>query len=251
MRPDCQPIQERFADYLDWTLPLHEREAVEAHAAACAACRNALAMSRDLVAALSEVPAPELPEGYSARFAARLEALPAPRTRAALPWRLPVGRPALPALAGWGRALAGVAAGVLLTLGYVSYETHVDVSGVPAVPMAARGPAAAPTATPVAVRGAVHVPMGDEATVRVFFDAARAVDRVTFAIELPEGVRVVSDGQVVDLGRIEWEGSLAEGRNLLSIPVRGVARGEWSLKASIQRGGARREQSVDLLVNGA
>ena len=77
------------------------------------------------------------------------------------------------------------------------------------------------------------------------------MDRVTFAIELPDGVRVVSDGQVVDLGRIEWEGSLAEGRNLLTIPVRGVARGEWSLKASIQSGGARREQSINLLVNGA
>jgi len=251
MHPHCHTIQERFADYLDRSLPLAEREAVEAHAAACGPCRNALAMSREMVAALAEVPAPELPDGYGDRFAARLEALPAPRARAARPWRRPAGRPAFPALAGWGRALAGVAAGVLLTLAFVSYGTHFLAPGGAHLPVPSAGPGPVPAATPVADRDAMHVPMGEDSTVRVFFDAARAVDHVTFAIELPDGVRVISDGRVVDLGRIEWEGALAEGRNVLTIPVRGVTRGAWSLKASIQRGGARREQSVDLLVNGA
>ena len=54
MHPDCHTIQERFADYLDRALPLAEREAVEAHAETCTPCRNALAMDRDLVAALTE-----------------------------------------------------------------------------------------------------------------------------------------------------------------------------------------------------
>jgi anti-sigma factor RsiW len=247
MHPDCHAIQERFTDYLDRSLSLSDREGVEAHTAGCAACRNALAMSRELVGVLAEVPGPMLPDGFAVRLAARLAALPeAPRRRPVLPWRRLASAPPQLVMGAWGRALAGVAVGVLLTLVFVGHGTQDGREAATAPPGAA-----VPAAVPAALHDAVHVPMGADATVRVFFDAARAVDRVTFSIELPDGVRMVSDGQVVDLGRIEWQGSLVAGRNLLTIPVRGVARGEWSLRASIRRGGARREQAIDLLVNGA
>jgi anti-sigma factor RsiW len=243
MNPECHTTQERFTDYLDRALALPEREAVEAHVARCGACRNALAMSRNLVSALEAVRPPELPEGYAERFAARLQATPEETPTRRRPLR--VRWPATPAFLGWGRALAGVAAGVVLTLVFVAQHGPVPAT-VPA----------RPAATPVAATGGdvlqpVHVPQGSDAVVQVLFDAARPVDGVAFAIELPPGVRMVADGEVVDLSHLEWEGSLAAGRNVLSIPVRGVLRGNWSVTASIRRGGGLREQSVDVLVNGA
>jgi anti-sigma factor RsiW len=243
MRPDCHAIRERFTDYLDCALPLGERAAVEAHAAHCADCRNALAMSREMVATLAAVRRPELPDGAILRLSERLATLPPAvpaRARWTLPWRPGAGR-----LAGWGRVGAGMAAGVLLSLAFLGGGGH-DPGPGPAVPPTV--PVAATAPTPAAP---VHVAMGSDAVVEVWFDAARPVDRVRFALELPAGVRMVSGGELLDRARLEWEGSLEAGHNVISIPVRGVARGNWTLTASIQRGGGRREQSVDLLVNGA
>jgi hypothetical protein len=96
----------------------------------------------------------------------------------------------------------------------------------------------------------VHVALGDEAVARIWFDAAEPLDRVRFTLELPAGVRVVADGEAVEVSTLTWEGSLAAGRNVINLPLRGVARGTWTVTAKVEKDGNERAKTVGLIVNG-
>jgi len=96
-----------------------------------------------------------------------------------------------------------------------------------------------------------YVGLGGEATVRIWFEAREDVEGVKFTLELPPGVRMVQDGKVVESPSLTWEGSLKAGRNLIPLRVRGVASGQWTVTASVEKDGSRKERSYDLRVDGA
>ncbi|MDH4228917.1 MAG: zf-HC2 domain-containing protein [Nitrospirota bacterium] len=124
----------------------------------------------------------------------------------------------------------------------VSANAPVGARAIPvAVPAVSR-----PSATPHVERVAV----GKEAVVRIWFEADRSLDAVRFTLTLPEGLRAVSGGRVLESGVLTWEGKLEQGVNLVPLRVRGVAEGEWKVNAAIERGGTRHEQSIGLHVDG-
>jgi hypothetical protein len=110
--------------YLDGETDAAARPRVEAHLAACAACRDALSGLRALQAGLREVPVPEPEASYWTEFAerveARIEATSAvPRAKATSPtrgyerltgWLFPSGH------FGWVRAAGALAALTLVTV---------------------------------------------------------------------------------------------------------------------------------------
>jgi hypothetical protein len=242
MNLSCESVRERLSGYLDRALPQPEREAVSRHLAGCRDCDAALAETRGLVGALHELDRVALPEGFSDRLAARLRAEAAARPaleaapRAA---RNPWWSGWFP-FAGWpARALAGVAAVALLYLAFAVGPQRGPVAPLPGG-----------TGAPVALTSA-HVGLGGDAVVRIWFDAAQDVDGVRFTLELPPGLRMVRDGRVVESPFLTWEGDLKAGRNLIPLPVRGIARGEWTVKASVEKAGSRRERKIGLRVDGA
>lgn len=246
MDVNCTFTRERLSDYLERALAPPEREAVVRHLSACAACDRALGELRDLVGALHGLDRVALPEGFAERFARRL----AEEARLR-----PAGRPAVrPAAArprrarwrerltgfGWpAGALAGAAVAVIL------FVTVLRPGPGPA-PTALQGP----RATPVSA-AAPQIGLGSDAELKIYFDAARDVGNVRFTLELPDGVRMVKDGQVVDSPMLTWEGELKAGRNLIPLRVRGVAKGDWTVTAKVEKGGTERARTVELKVNGA
>jgi anti-sigma factor RsiW len=235
--PACRPVRERFTAYLDRSLRLDDRRRIDAHLAGCAACADDLRLMRALLEALDGVPPPAPPAGYRERFSARLAAepdLPRPRPGTGRPRRVRFRTGRNPRWAkGATAAVAGVAAaGLVLAVLFSAPEPP--------------GPAPGPRAQAVA-----HIPQGGDAVVEIWFDAARAVDNVRFTVRLPDGVRLVSDGRMVAAAEFSWEGSLNAGPNVISLPVRGVARGEWTVTAGLHKGDGHKETSLPLVVNGA
>lgn len=247
---DCHSVRERFGDYLDRSLPLLARERVDAHLGGCASCARAMEMTRDLVAALGEVGDPPLPDGFAQRLSARLHQeaermQPAPSRRARkMPRRTWAER--LAPLMG-PRPLAGIAVSLVLAVAFLN-ALRLPSGNMPA--LTADGPQAVAVSAAGTVQP-VHMAYGNDAVVRIRFEAARPVEQVRFTLELPPGVRMVQDGKVIDAPVLTWEGRLEEGINQIPLHVRGVARGEWTVTASVEKGGVRKQRSIGLLVNGA
>jgi anti-sigma factor RsiW len=245
MELTCTHARARLSGYLERALVPAEREAVGRHLAACRACDEVFAELRGVVGVLHELDRVDLPEGFEARFARRLEAearvfrpvaTAAPATRGQRWWADWF------TFAGWPvRALAGAAVAVVLFFAFLTSGPHrgpVALPGTRAVPISA--PAAAP-----------RIDLGQDALVRIWFDAAKDVGPVRFTLELPAGVRMVKNGRLVDSASVTWEGKLKAGRNVIPLHVRGVARGEWTVTAKVERDGAERASSIGLNVDGA
>jgi hypothetical protein len=246
MNDPCHSAREHLSDYLDRALGPAEREAVGRHLEGCPDCAARLAELRDLTGALHALDRVALPDGFEGRFAARLAAevqthpvaRPAarPKRAAGAPWR------AWLTLSGWPvRALAGAAVAVVLFVAFYARGPH---TGPVPLPGARAVPASAPGVRP-------HVDLGRDALVRIWFDAPEDVGPVRFTLELPAGVRMVKAGKVVDSASVTWEGELKAGRNMIPLHVRGVARGDWTVTAKVERDGTERERSIGLMVDGA
>jgi len=139
------------------------------------------------------------------------------------------------------RTLAGAAVAVVLFFAFFTSGPQRGPVGMP-------GGRAVPVSAPA---GMAHIDLGKDALVRIWFDAAQDVGNVRFTLELPAGVRMVKDGRVMDSASLTWEGELKAGRNMIPLHVRGVARGEWTVTAKVERDGAQRASSIGLNVDGA
>jgi anti-sigma factor RsiW len=111
----CHRIVRWLSEYVDGTLPLARRRAVEAHLRACAGCRYELEALRRTVSLLTGLPKRELTDDFDTALRARLEKAKAGRRHSDLSRRLralfPVpGVPASPLrrLAPAGALTAGV-----------------------------------------------------------------------------------------------------------------------------------------------
>lgn len=245
----CTSVRERLSGYLERALPPAEREAVSRHLAGCPACDQALTETRDLVAALGHLDRVALPDGFERRFSARLRAEVAARPAVRAAGRAAGRASGRARWAGWftfgtwpARALAGVAAALLLFLAF--HAAGPDTARQVATGLQPAGPQARTVALEP------DLGLGQEAVVSIWFEASRDVDGVRFTLTLPDGVRMVQDGKVVDSPHLTWQGSLKAGRNLIPLHVRGVAKGEWTVTASVEKDGAHKESSIGLRVDG-
>jgi hypothetical protein len=211
---------------------------MDVHLAGCPSCALEMKSARRLISALAEIEAPALPAGFEQRLHARLlnetEAMRQPAT--------PARRRVSNRIGAWSR---GFAAGLATcAVAGLALFFVVDRSTVPMATGVGGG-----KAIPAAFTG-THLSMGDDAVVNIRFDAARAVQGVRFSITLPEGVRAVVNGKLIDSASLTWTGDLSQGANRIPLKVRGVARGEWTVTATLEKGSARREKSIGVHVNG-
>ncbi len=148
-------VDELYTEYLNGTLPPAQRDALEAHLAACPACTAGLAEMRQVVAAVHALPTLKVPDGLAACVQARISL---PRRH---PW-------------GWGLA-AGLAACLLVVVVLAGRVTAppriaaqpvdtVKVAAAPAKPMPLPLPKPsvtydlAPAAPPTPKLVPIHVP---------------------------------------------------------------------------------------------
>jgi len=92
----CKAVQEQLQEYLDGQLSPGQAQAIQAHLDACAACREELALLRQVDAALATVPLLEESAHFTTRIMAQLGATgtksPQGRTRQTSPAFLPAFR---------------------------------------------------------------------------------------------------------------------------------------------------------------
>lgn len=112
------PAEEKLGAFIDAELPAEEAAAVEAHVAACAACRGLARRFQQLQAVVVEAAAPQVSEAeWAATWSAIAEQIGTAGGRAAMPERRRIG---LRERLGWLR-WAAAAAVVALAVGLWGY----------------------------------------------------------------------------------------------------------------------------------
>jgi len=70
---NCKHVWRQISDYIDGTVALELREAVEQHLAHCRHCAAVLDSTRNILVLVADERTFELPVGYSERLHARLQ----------------------------------------------------------------------------------------------------------------------------------------------------------------------------------
>lgn len=215
---NCQDVQRDLDEFLDGTLADSEYSAMAAHIEDCDGCRQALEQTRQLRAALAELPAPPPRSGFARsalRQARRAHEQP--------------GKGA----AGWFAAGFGSAAAAGLAAWLV-------VAPIGPVPDSSSGPAANHPPT-------VELAPGRTESVRLAFDAPERLEGARLTMRLPENFELAGYSQRRE---ISWTTELEAGRNLLELPVRALAGGEGELVAEIVHGSTIKRLRIRLRAEG-
>ena len=159
---DCDGFAAELADYLEGDAPDAVRDAVDAHAVRCTACRQLLdelsAIRRDAAALPALVPSRDLWEGIAERIDAKVLPLDA-GTRTITPVRRT-----------WARPAVAAAALVIVTAGITHLATRASLqtasTSTPAAQVAVTSPTSASTVTPDSVRATTTIAQAPVAPVR-------------------------------------------------------------------------------------
>jgi len=196
----CKLINERIDDFLDGGLTDGERHALDAHLAACNACREIVAREnrlRDMLRDYGEVTMPRPDESFFDRSIAKAARDHVRRQRNR--W----------VMTGFGGAIAAALA--LWIVSGVFFSTPDVADAVPTVTMALEQPR----------------------TLNLVFSSGTALDDATMTVVLPEGVEI--DG-FAGQREITWLTSLREGRNVLPLTLIATAPVSGELLATLQHG---------------
>lgn len=192
--------------YLDGALTPAQRQAFEQRLVLEPSLRERLARERKLRALLSELPAVTMRPGFAE------EALATARRGAGLQRRWTLLAPALAAaltavaMLGWQRTVRAPSP---------SPETVATLAGA---------------SGDDAVSRSVVVTLGRAEVLRLRINSNQAVRPVRFVLQLPDGLAL---DNAPDVRRLEWEGELEQGVNVLSLPVRGLAAQTADLDARV------------------
>lgn len=212
---NCDAIKPQLADYARGACDEASQQAVERHLLGCEACAERVRQEAALHARLLQdfaIPAPS--EGFERRVLSA--ATGGSRSGVRVTY--------------WG---AGVAAAVLLALG-MGLGSMLDASSQGGV-------------EPTAQTASVETIRPERRTVRLAFDAARALADVQLTLQLPPNVEVEHwPGQ----HRLSWRISLDKGENVLNLPLNVLFPGNGELVARLDAGDQQKSFRVPLVFPG-
>ena len=70
---NCRHVWDQISDYIDGTVPIELRDAIEQHLAHCRHCAAVLDSTRNILVLIADDRTFEIPVGYSDRLHARLQ----------------------------------------------------------------------------------------------------------------------------------------------------------------------------------
>jgi len=209
MNMNCTEINTQLDEYLDGDLAELEKQLVEEHLANCKDCQNSLGEIRAMRRALSELPVAEPDELFEKRVFQEVRRRHADNAKYKF-------------TAGFMTAMAASLA--------LWFASTVFIQQVP-----------------VDQPQIVMVALNDAHTVRLMFDAPKAIDQVTMSIGLPGHVEL--DGYPGNK-ELVWQTRLKKGQNILALPIRAVAMGEGELVAYLSYGDRKKKFRVILKTAG-
>jgi hypothetical protein len=144
-----------------------------------------------------------------------------------------------------------------MVTGATAFALLVMLQGVPGSPLSrvtggvGPAPVEATAPAPEAAEAVHRVPTDKIAVIRLNFNAAVAVDDVTFEVRLPEGLSFWSDGKKLADRSYRWRGYLTAGDNPLPVAVHGARPGRYRVVATADMDGSHVEHALVLEVFGA
>lgn len=210
---NCEQAKTCFDDYLDGELLSGMCAALDSHLEDCTSCRALIAEEQKLRGALRAMPVTPPSHGFARR------ALREARKQHE-------GHRQRWFAAGFATALAASLAMWMVL--------------APVGPLTNQGPGM--SETPM-----MKVALNQTRTINLVFDAPADFENAVFTMELPEQFEVDGyPGQQM----LTWQASLAQGRNVLSLPVHAITRGSGELVARISHGDKVKTFRVHLATNG-
>lgn len=206
---NCHNFMDRIEEYIEGSLAANARAEAAAHLADCKSCQQRVARIRTMRAALRTLPVPEPRAQFLQQALAQAQVSQTERR-----WRWPYVA---------GTALA---ASLALWLGFGWLPSLVP-------PWADK---------PVGVTITLHEPRA----VQLAFSAEHELQQATLSIRLPDGVELQGfPGQ----REVRWQTDLAQGVNMLSLPLVAVSSSGGMLLARLEHGERATEITVPLHVN--
>ena len=208
---NCEQTLEHLDSYLDGDLDLMQEAELHTHLDHCNACKARVLQAEAVLAGLKAVKVPEMTPGFAQQAVrhAASQIKPRPHHRAFV--------------AGFSSALVAGVALLFVVAGLLPNGGDVSREVLPQVAIS------------------VEVPQ----TVNLAFDVANPIQNATLSINLPEHIEVVG---FPGLRRLSWQTSLTKGRNILPLPLKGVAQTNGELVATIEHDGKTKSIRINVQV---
>jgi len=216
---NCQLFLTMIDDYLDGNLESNQCVEFDGHVAGCVQCKVKLAQAQRILSEIKQLPIPPMSAGFSQRA-----------IKNAVQAEGNIHRRGF--VTGFSTAIA---AGLVLAL---------VVGGL--LPNA-QSPAPLPMQTASNTSSIVEINLSVEQVqmVNIVFDSTKAVAGAELSITLPEHVELSGyPGQQV----LAWSTDLKQGRNVLSLPIKGLFSASGELIANINSNGKVKAVRVQLQV---
>ncbi len=220
---NCQQILTTIDDYLDGNLDKDQRVGFDQHISVCESCQKKLAQARYVLDEVKSISIPAMSPGFTQRAIRNaVQAQDRPQRRGFM--------------MGFGSA---VAAGLVLAL---------VVTGL--LPTAQTPTPLTPQVASHVSDSIVEISLSVEKVqmVNLVFDSTQAVAGAELSISLPEHVELSGyPGQQV----LAWSTDLKQGRNVLSLPIKGLFNASGELVANINANGKIKAVRIQLQVDDA
>ncbi len=209
---NCEQTQQRLDDYLDGDLNLREEAELHAHLDQCKTCRVRVRQAEEVLTGLKVVKVPEMTPGFAHQAVRQAANQIKPRSH----------RTAF--VAGFSSALVAGLALVFVIAGLLPDHSDISTEMLPQVAISVETPQ----------------------TVNLAFDLANAIQNATLSIDLPEHIEVVG---FPGLRRLSWQTNLTRGRNVLPLPLKGVAQTNGELVATVEHDGKTKSIRINVRVD--
>lgn len=199
----CTELHKYLDDYLDQTMSLAERKAVDAHIEHCVSCQQALEAHKTIRQALRSLPVEEASPDFEAKVFAAVRSHHGAGSRH-------LGN----------RFIAGFSTAMAASLALWFASTIYTPQLIEQMPNEQ-----APQMINLAVNQA--------RTVKLMFEAPTDLAEVTLSVELPENIELEGfAGQK----QLVWQTNLGKGQNILALPIRATGNGQGELVAQLSYG---------------
>ena len=219
----CQEFIEIIDDYLDNNLDKYQKVEADQHIETCAACQTRLANARQLLKELKNISVPQMSPGFAQRAIKQASQHEQPNKHHRRGF-----------ITGFSSAIA---AGLVLAL---------VVGGLLPTEQAGQSPMQVASTVPDPIPE-ISLSVEQVQMVNLVFDSTHAVANAELSISLPPHVELSGyPGQ----HSLAWRSDIKQGRNVLSLPIKGITKANGELVAQINSNGKIKSIRIQLQVDG-
>lgn len=197
---NCKQTQTAIDSYIDGDLPAKDSLAVELHIKQCAGCRQSLDDAKEIKRMLSSLPVDPPSDNFDEKVFKHVRQQYANKTAST--------KGSNNFITGFATAIA---ASLVIWIANIVFISPDNTDKAPVITVA----------------------MNKVETIRLMLGSETDVKQVTLSLGLPDNIRLKG---YESKDKLVWKTSLSKGDNVLSLPVKAIARGQGNLIAQVRYG---------------